>query len=80
MFEHFMDFVDRHIQDRLVIVHCRAGLSRSPSLVLLWLAKRTDVIPATSYLEAAEAFSARFRYAPRAGIAIWLRDNWRRIP
>lgn len=80
MFQHYMDFVDRHFGRRPVIVHCKQGRSRSPSLVLLWLAKRTDVLPSHTYAAALAVFASRWPCSPRAGIVSWLHHNWDSIP
>ena len=40
-----------------VVIHCNQGLSRAPSIALLWLAKRAKAISSSeSYAAAAQAF------------------------
>lgn len=75
----FMAFVDKHIKHREVIIHCNLGESRAPSLALLYLAKRTTVLPNDSYENAAQAFAANFPYSPGQGIRLWLSKNWNNI-
>ena len=75
-FEAFFAFVDRHIDERKVIVHCNQGESRAPSLALLYVAKRTEQLPNDSYAEAAQAFRKEFPYNPGQGIQIWLEKHW----
>lgn len=76
-FRIFLDFVDRWIRERPVIIHCNHGESRAPSLALLYMAKRLGTLPDTSYQLAAVAFRAMgFPYKPGEGIEKWLKDNW----
>ena len=44
LFTKSLEFIKRHIREREVLIHCNHGLSRSPSIVLLYLAKRTSAI------------------------------------
>lgn len=80
-FNAFLGFVDKHISDRRVIIHCNQGESRAPSLALLYLAKRTDLLPAGSDPEAADAFRASMfpGYNPGRGIQTWLTRHWTEI-
>jgi predicted protein tyrosine phosphatase len=78
-FTAFMQFVDKHIPERPVIVHCNQGESRAPSLALLYAAKRFGLFPARSYSEAASPFRETFPYNPGRGIARWLSENWAAI-
>ena len=75
-FEVALDFIDKHIKDLDVLIHCNMGLSRAPSLAMLYLAKRTDKLPSTSYEEAAVAFNKIHSYSPSRGISIFLDENW----
>ena len=64
-------------QGASILVHCEQGWSRSPSLVLLFLATRLGVLP-TASLSAAEAqFKTRYPgYAPSYGIWAHLHQHW----
>lgn len=75
----FLTFVDKHIEERRIIIHCNQGESRAPSLALLYLAKRTDRIPNDSYHAAAQAFSKEHQYRPGRGIQTWLSQHWEEI-
>lgn len=75
-FEAFLGFVDKHISERKVIVHCNQGESRAPSLALLYSAKRTDGLPNDSYEAAAQAFRGLHPYNPGRGIQTWLSQHW----
>jgi predicted protein tyrosine phosphatase len=74
--------MDKHIGKRRVIIHCNKGESRAPSLALLYLAKRTPMLPSESYPTAAEAFRTKLcpEYQPGRGIEIWLSEHWNELP
>ncbi len=72
-----LDFIEKHISERKVLIHCNLGLSRAPSIALLYLAKRTEAINGESYVEAAKDFVRIFPlYKPSRGIALYLSNNW----
>ncbi|MDH5449054.1 MAG: dual specificity protein phosphatase family protein [Nitrosopumilus sp.] len=72
-----LDFIEKHISERKVLIHCNLGLSRSPSIALLYLAKRAKVINGESYMKATQDFRKLFRYyKPRRGIAVYLDLYW----
>jgi hypothetical protein len=74
----FLAFTDKHIAERPVHVHCNQGESRAPSLALLYLAKRTALLPNTSFAAAAAEFVRNHHpgYHPGRGIQTWLAKNW----
>jgi len=78
-FEAFLAFVEKHIAERRVVVHCNQGESRAPSLALLYLAKRTDELPSDSYEAAAQQYHQRYPYRPGRGIQTWLSQHWGEI-
>lgn len=62
-----------------VLVHSTEGVSRAPSLGLLYLAVHTNLLPTESFLAAEQAFHARYRpYAPAPGLRGYLREHWHR--
>jgi hypothetical protein len=72
-----LDFIEKHISERKVLIHCNLGLSRAPSIALLYLAKRAKAINGESYVEAAKDFVQIFPlYKPSRGIALYLSINW----
>jgi hypothetical protein len=74
----FLAFADRHWKEGAsLLVHCNCGLSRAPSLALLFLAKRREAIAAESYAAARSAFEKLLpAYAPGEGIRRFLTDRW----
>lgn len=77
LFTKSLDFIDRHISTRKVLIHCNYGLSRAPSIALLYLAKRTKAINAQSYETALQDFIKRFpNYHPGSGIKLYLKTSW----
>ena len=75
-----LDFIEKHISERKVLIHCNEGLSRSPSLALLYLAKRAEIISGKSYGEAVKDFIKLFpSYRPGRGIVLYLQLNWKRL-
>ncbi len=78
-FQIFFDFVDRAIQTSPVLIHCNQGESRAPSLTLLYMAKRLDLLSNESYQSARSAFEKLFPYKPGKGIASFLEQNWQKI-
>jgi hypothetical protein len=78
LFTKSLDFIDNHIKERKVLVHCNNGLSRAPSIALLFLAKRIERINNDSFKQAAIDFKKLYPYyQPGRGIAIYLHQNWK---
>lgn len=71
-----LNFIDRHIKNRQVLVHCNLGQSRAPSIALLYFAKRAHSITNESYAAAAQEFTKKYAYYPSFGISSWLAQNW----
>lgn len=60
-----------------ILIHCNQGLSRAPSLALLFLARDVGEIPDGSYRAARRAYEEMDpAYDPGEGIQNYLRDNW----
>jgi len=79
-FELILDFIaDQLYRGSKVLIHCNQGLSRSPSVALLYLAKRAHMISSESYDVARSDFEKIYpEYAPK-GIADYLRKHWDEI-
>ena len=76
VFKSAMGFIAREIQNKKVLVHCNYGMSRSPSLGLIYLAK-TGVITKKSFEEAMNKFYELYpKYAPATGRMLYLKNNW----
>jgi protein-tyrosine phosphatase len=74
-----MDFIDKHIDDgKNVFVHCDLGQSRSPTLAMTYLAKRTDYLP-DSFDEAVQKFQAEYPPFNPSGIIKFVSLNWENI-
>lgn len=75
-FKRILDFIEK--QEKPVFIFCDQGISRSPSVAMVHLAKRLKVIPDT-FSEAIEAFLELYpTYAP-GGIADFLAEKWEEI-
>ena len=71
----FIDEMRRQGAD--VLVHCEQGRSRSPSLLLLYLASRLNALPTASLLAAEAQFTRLYPdYVPGYGIWAHLRHYW----
>ena len=78
MIDEALDFIDQ-MRDggQKVLVHCMQGRSRSPSIMMLYLATRLRVLPDISLEAAEKQFRQLYpRYAPNRGIRNHLRQNW----
>lgn len=74
-----LDFIDTWRPLRRVLISCDQGGSRSPTVGLLYLAKRARLIPAGDFAEARRDFVSIYpRYAP-AGIANYVARHWDEI-
>lgn len=72
-----LDFIDKHIENQKVLIHCNLGKSRSPSIALLYLAKRLKKITNSSYESACVDFNKIYPYyQPGSGIMQYLSRNW----
>lgn len=79
-FEIFLDFAEKIINSGdKVIIHCNEGRSRSPSLALLLMSKRLDLLPNDSYKSAYTKFMKYFPYNPSRGIYLFLNNYWDQI-
>ena len=74
-----LDFIDKWIDKKYILVHCDQGYSRSPSLCLLYLAKRAKLINNNSFDEARDEFIKIYPQYNPSGIADYIRKNWNNI-
>jgi len=63
-----------------LLIHCNQGVSRAPSLALLFLSKGLGAIPSDSFAAARTAFIPLYGgYRPGVGIQQFLDQNWASI-
>lgn len=72
-----LHFVENALSNqKKCLIHCNQGMSRAPSIALLYLAKHNH-IPNDSLMEAEEAFMKIYpKYFPKPGIQKFLENNW----
>ncbi len=72
-----LDFIDEELKKgKKMYIYCDQGISRSPSVALLYLAKRLHIIPDTSFEEARENFLLLYPMYSPGGIADFIKENW----
>jgi predicted protein tyrosine phosphatase len=75
-----LDFIEGKIKTKKVFVFCDMGISRSPSIAMLYMAKRAKVIGDSNYYTAKHDFEkVYFDYEPNTGIETFLKNKWRLI-
>ena len=74
-----LDFIDSWIEKRKVFIHCDQGMSRSPTLGLLYLAKRHKSIPDNNFFSASEEFLKIYPMYKPSGIADYVNQHWSEI-
>ena len=69
--------IHQNIGSLKVLVHCNQGMSRSPVIALLYLAKFTNIFKGQSHEEAVQIFRKIYpHYNPAAGMAEYARQYW----
>jgi len=65
-----LEFAHRHLaKGRKVLIHCITGVSRSPTIILLYLLKYTDLLPRANIFDAIFSFSEIYPlYDPTDGL------------
>ena len=75
-----LDFIEKNIPQRKVLIHCNNGISRAPSLALLYMAKKAKVIPNEDFSTARMEFTKIFpAYSPSKGIELYFTKNWNEL-
>ncbi len=80
--DEIMDTSVAFIHERLnagqrVLVHCNQGLSRSPSIAMLYLGTHTERLPRNSFEQAFTTFREIYPpFSPAAGVLGFLRRRW----
>jgi len=71
-----INFINRKIQNKNILIHCNMGQSRSPSIGLVYLAI-IGIISNNSFDTAVEEFRKLYpEYIPGTGIMLYMQHNW----
>ncbi|MCP1994321.1 dual specificity protein phosphatase [Flavobacterium sp. HSC-61S13] len=77
MFEHSLIFIDENLKNgKKVLIHCNQGISRSPSIGLLYLATKGKIRNENFSLAEEDFIKLYPNYAP-SGIKFFLTLNWK---
>jgi hypothetical protein len=69
--------IHQNIGSSRVLVHCNQGLSRSPAIALLYMARFTDRFRSMDHGTAVQQFRWMYpAYAPAGGVAEFVRRHW----
>lgn len=69
--------IHQNISSSKILVHCNQGLSRSPTIAFLYLAKHTDKFRAMDWASAVAEFRKAYpAYSPAAGMTQYIQLNW----
>ncbi|MFH0830608.1 MAG: dual specificity protein phosphatase family protein [Parcubacteria group bacterium] len=79
LFTTVLDFIEARLATHKVLVHCDVGESRSPTIALLYLAKRARVISDATYDQARAEFAKFYPGYYPSGIRVFVRVNWDKI-
>lgn len=80
MWTKLMDFIDEaQASNRKIFIHCDKGESRSPTLGMVYLAKRLQIIPNHSFEAAVKAFKKIYPKYQTRGISEYVASNWNEI-
>ena len=72
-----IEFIKKNIQNNNILIHCNVGLSRSPAIALVFLAKVSNEISDESYDDAKNDFLELYpAYQPGMGVDNYLRKHW----
>ena len=75
-FNRALDFIDQWRDTKKVLITCDKGESRSPTVALLYLAKRLDKISDKSFAHARIDFEALYPENAPSGIADFVSAHW----
>ncbi|EFG84845.1 dual specificity protein phosphatase family protein [Novacetimonas hansenii] len=72
-----LETIHANIGKTNILLHCNQGLSRSPSIALLYLARYTDLFVGLDVDKGVAEFQKIYpSYAPARGMADYIRLNW----
>jgi len=77
-FDAFLKFAaKKHNDGKSLLIHCNQGESRAPSLAMLLLAKKLEIISSDSFQTASDEFIKLYPgYNPGQGIKTFLNECW----
>ena len=79
VFTQILDFI-KNQKGKKVLINCNQGISRSPSVTMVYLAKRLKSVSNKSFDSAMEDFVKLYpNYTPGLGIRLFLSQNWNNI-
>jgi predicted protein tyrosine phosphatase len=74
-----ISFIEKHIADKKILIHCNQGISRSPSIALIYLA-HIGALANDSFENAAKDYFKLYpMYKPGNGILKYMIRNWKTI-
>lgn len=72
-----IEAIHQNILQRKVLVHCNQGMSRSPTIAFLYLARHTNVFSSDNLVTSLNEFKKLYpAYAPANGVEIFAQTNW----
>lgn len=72
-----VETIHEYIENKKILVHCNQGMSRSPSIALLYLAKYTEVFTGLSIEDARAKFRNLYpNYNPANGVDKFIQAHW----
>lgn len=80
VFSKILDFIEKWGNNKKVFIHCDKGVSRSPSIAMVYLAKRKWIISNKDHVFAEREFTDIYpKYFAYNGISDFLFKNWFKI-
>lgn len=77
MIDEAINFINTGLTISDVLVHCNQGLSRSPSLAMLYLRRMTDELADMDFEAAEDVFRGLYpQYDPGKGIREYVKQHW----
>lgn len=77
IFDIALRYIHANIEDHPIFVHCNWGMSRSPSIALMYLKKYTDFFKNLTAPEAIGCFSEIYTsYSPSTGMREFIEHHW----
>src|SRR5665213_144771 len=71
-----LNFIDRWYETKKILISCDQGQSRSPTVALLYSAKRLQIIPDDSFASAMNEFQTLYPSYSPSGIAEYVSAHW----